>query len=177
MADAAKWYVIHTYSGYEKMVAENIKKVVENKNCQSLIMEVRVPVEKFKEIKNGKAREVERKLFPGYVIVKMVLNDDSWLIIKKIKGVTGFVGHSYSPSFLSQQEVDKLGIEKHNVEVDYNVGDIVKVSSGAFEGFSGTVKGIDKDSGKVEVEVVVFGRNTPIEVDLDSVVLESLDAN
>lgn len=172
MNEAAKWYVIHTYSGYEKLVVENINKVINSGSLNDLILEARVPVEKVKELRNGKMREIERKLFPGYVIVKMVLNDDSWLAIKKVKGVTGFVGDAYNPNCLSQKEVDKLGFENKKVEVDYKVGDMVKINSGAFEGFSGKVEEIDLENLRVKVIVSVFGRNTPIEVSVNSVVLK-----
>lgn len=171
MGEEAKWYVIHTYSGYEKLVAENIKKIVE-KNNNSDIMEARVPVEKVKELRNGKYREVERKLFPGYVIVRMIFNDESWFTIKSVKGVTGFVGDPHNPNCLTQSEVDKLGIEEKNIEIDYKVGDTVSIMSGAFEGSNGEVAEIDMENAKVKVVVSVFGRNTSIEVDLDKVVLK-----
>lgn len=171
MGEEAKWYVIHTYSGYEKLVAENIRKIVE-KNNNSDIMEARVPVEKVKELRNGKYREVERKLFPGYVIVRMIFNDESWFTIKSVKGVTGFVGDPHNPNCLTQSEVDKLGIEEKNIEIDYKVGDTVSIMSGAFEGSNGEVAEIDMENAKVKVVVSVFGRNTSIEVDLDKVVLK-----
>ncbi len=171
MGEEAKWYVIHTYSGYEKLVAENIKKIVE-KNNNSDIIEARVPVEKVKELRNGKYREVERKLFPGYVIVRMIFNDESWFTIKSVKGVTGFVGDPHNPNCLTQSEVDKLGIEEKNIEIDYKVGDTVSIMSGAFEGSNGEVAEIDMENAKVKVVVSVFGRNTSIEVDLDKVVLK-----
>ncbi len=172
MSEVAKWYVIHTYSGYEKLVAENIKKVIVSKNLSDIIQEAKVPIQKVKELRNGKYKDVEKKLFPGYVLVKMVLNDDSWFVIKHIKGVTGFVGDPHKPNSLSQIEIDKLGIEEKNVQVDYKVGDIVDVVSGALKGFSGNVEAIDEKSGKVRVVVSVFGRNTAIEIDLDKVVLK-----
>ena len=171
MGEEAKWYVIHTYSGYEKLVAENIKKIVEKSNNND-IMEARVPVEKVKELRNGKYREIERKLFPGYVIVRMIFNDESWFTIKSVKGVTGFVGDPHNPNCLTQSEVDKLGIEEKNIEIDYKVGDIVNIVSGAFEGSNGEVAEIDMENAKVKVVVSVFGRNTSIEVDLDKVVLK-----
>ena len=171
MGEEAKWYVIHTYSGYEKLVAENIKKK-KKKNNNSDIIEARVPVEKVKELRNGKYREVERKLFPGYVIVRMIFNDESWFTIKSVKGVTGFVGDPHNPNCLTQSEVDKLGIEEKNIEIDYKVGDTVSIMSGAFEGSNGEVAEIDMENAKVKVVVSVFGRNTSIEVDLDKVVLK-----
>ena len=172
MDEDAKWYVVHTYSGYEKLVAENIKRYIEKNDVKGVIQEAKVPTEKVKELRNGKYREVERKLFPGYVIVKMVLNNESWLIIKHIKGVTGFVGDAHNPNSLTQEEVDKLGIEEKNVEVDYRVGDVVSIISGAFEGTNGEVKEIDMESEKARVDVSIFGRITTIEVDLDKIVLK-----
>ena len=172
MDDEARWFVIHTYSGYEKMVVENIKKAIKSENFGNLIKDAIVPTEKVKELRNGKFREVEKKLFPGYVIVKMIFNNESWFAIKNVKGVTGFVGDPYNPNSLSQGEVDKLGIEKHTVKVDYKVGDVVRIVSGAFEGFNGKVEEIDEDASKVKVVVSVFGRNTSIDVDLEKVVLK-----
>jgi len=171
MGEEAKWYVIHTYSGYEKLVAENIKKIIE-KNDNSDIIEARVPVEKVKELRNGKYREIERKLFPGYVIVRMIFNDESWFTIKSVKGVTGFVGDPHNPNCLTQSEVDKLGIEEKNIEIDYKVGDTVNIVSGAFEGSNGEVIEIDMENAKAKIVISVFGRNTSIEVDLDKVVLK-----
>ena len=172
MDEISKWYVIHTYSGYEKMVAENIKKAIETKNLKDVIQEAKVPIQKIKELRNGEYKNIERKLFPGYVLVKMVLNDDSWFIIKHIKGVTGFVGDPYNPNSLSQIEVERLGIEEKNIKVDYKVGDVVEVVSGALKGFIGNVEEVDEENSKVKVNVSVFGRNTSIDVDLDKVVLK-----
>ncbi len=172
MEEEAKWYVIHTYSGYEKMVVDNIKKIIKSKNLSDVIEDAIIPTEKIKELKNGKFREVEKKLFPGYVIVKMILNDDSWLIIKHVKGVSGFVGDPHNPNSLSQREIDKLGIEKHEVKVDYSVGDVVNVISGAFEGFNGRVEEINEEKSKVKVSVSVFGRSTAIELELDQIVVK-----
>lgn len=135
-------------------------------------MEAKVPIEKVKELRNGKYREIERKLFPGYVIVRMVFNDESWFTIKSVKGVTGFVGDPHNPNCLTQSEVDKLGIEEKNIEIDYKVGDVVSIVSGAFEGSSGEVAEIDRESAKAKVIVSVFGRNTSIEVDLDKLILK-----
>lgn len=172
MDETSKWYVVHTYSGYEKLVVENIEKAIKNKNLKEIIQEARVPTQKIKELRNGEYRNVEKKLFPGYVLVKMVLNDDSWFVIKQTKGVTGFVGDPYNPNSLSQVEVERLGIEEKNIKVDYKVGDIVEVVSGALKGFSGNVEEIDEENAKVKVTVSVFGRNTSIDVDLDKVVLK-----
>ncbi len=172
MNGEAKWFVVHTYSGYEKMVVEKIKTIIEAGSLGDLVKDAIVPTEKVKELRNGKFRDVEKKLFPGYVIVKMVFNNETWFAIKNVKGVTGFVGDPHNPNSLSQSEIDKLGIEKHTVKVDYKVGDVVNIVSGAFEGFNGKVEEIDEEASKVRVVVSVFGRNTLIEVDLEKVVLK-----
>lgn len=140
MSDEAKWYVVHTYSGYENKVASNLEKTVENHSLQNLIFEIRVPTEKVTEVAaNGKTKEVERKIFPGYVIVKMILTDESWYAVRNIRGCTGFVGPSSKPIPLTDEEVERLGVETRNVEVSYNVGDSVQITDGPLEGFIGTV--------------------------------------
>lgn len=140
MSEEAKWYVVHTYSGYENKVATNLEKIVENRNLQDLIQQVYVPTETVTEIKDNKKKEVERKIFPGYVLVKMVMTDDSWYAVRNIRGCTGFVGPSSKPIPLSDEEVAALGVEKKSVEVQYNVGDSVRIVDGALEGFVGTVE-------------------------------------
>lgn len=169
MAEAAKWYVIHTYSGYENKVAQNIEKVVENHQLHDLIHEVRVPTETVTEIKDDKKREVERKIFPGYVLVKMILTDDSWYVVRNIRGVTGFVGPGSKPVPLTEEEVNALGVETKQVEVDYAVGDNVQVIHGPLEGFSGVVDELDTEKNYVKVTVSMFGRETPVELELDQV--------
>ncbi len=171
MSEAAKWYVIHTYSGYENKVAKNIETVVENQGLQELITEVRVPTETVLEVKDNKQREVERKIFPGYVIVKMILTDDSWYVIRNIRGVTGFVGPGSKPIPLSEKEVQDLGVETIHVEVNYAVGDSVRVVSGPLEGFVGVVETIDTDKNIVTVTVSMFGRDTIVELELNQVVI------
>lgn len=171
MAETARWYVVHTYSGYENKVATNIETVVENQGLQELIEEVRVPTEKVLEIKDNKEREVERKVFPGYVLVKMLLTDDSWYVIRNIRGVTGFVGPGSKPIPLSEKEVAALGVETVTVEVSYAVNDTVRVTSGPLEGFVGIVNQIDTDKNIVTVTVSMFGRNSPVELELSQVVL------
>lgn len=173
MSEAAKWYVIHTYSGYENKVAKNIETVVENQSLQELIMEIKVPTEKVLEIKDNKKREVERKIFPGYVIVKMVLTDDSWYVIRNIRGVTGFVGPGSKPIPLSEKEVQALGVESVHVEVNYAVGDTVRVTTGSLDGFIGVVDSIDVDKNLVTVTVSMFGRDTLVELELNQVVLSN----
>lgn len=171
MSEAAKWYVIHTYSGYENKVAKNIETVVENQGLHELITEVRVPTETVLEVKDNKQREVERKIFPGYVIVKMILSDDSWYVIRNIRGVTGFVGPGSKPIPLSEKEVQALGVETIHVEVNYAVGDSVRVVSGPLEGFVGVVETIDTDKNIVTVTVSMFGRDTLVELELNQVVI------
>lgn len=172
MSDIAKWYVIHTYSGYENKVAQNIEKAVESRQLHDLIQEVKVPMQIVEEIKDGKKQKIERKLFPSYVIVKMVLTDDSWYVVRNIRGVTGFVGPSSKPVPLTRKEVDALGVENHQVETDYSVGDSVKIISGSLEGFVGNVSSIDTVRGMVTVTVSILGRNTPVEVELSQVICD-----
>ena len=173
MSEAAKWYVIHTYSGYENKVAQTILKVVENRKLHDLIPEVRVPTEMVME-KNDKdeMREVERKIFPGYVLVKMILTDDSWYVVRNIRGCTGFVGPASKPVPLTDEEVVALGVEKHSVEVGYSEGDRVKIISGPLEGYSGTVKSVDTANNNVCVALSMFGRETPVEFELDQIALD-----
>lgn len=167
MSEEAKWYVIHTYSGYENKVATNIEKVVENRSLHDLITEVRVPTETVTEIKDNKKREVERKIFPGYVLVKMVLTDDSWYVVRNTRGVTGFVGPASKPVPLTDEEVEALGVEVKQIEVNYAVGDRVEIVDGPLEGFTGVVEELDLDKNRVKVVVSMFGRETPVELELD----------
>lgn len=167
--EQAQWYVVHTYSGYENKVAQNLTTIIENRRLQELIQEVRVPTEMVPDIKDGKERMVERKLFPGYVLVKMVMTDDSWYVVRNTRGVTGFVGPSSKPVPLTQTEVDSLGVDESVTTVDYAVGDSVEVLTGPLEGFVGLVESIDKAGGKVNVKVSMFGRETPAELELAQV--------
>ena len=168
MSDEAKWYVVHTYSGYENKVASNLEKTVENHQLQDLIHEIRVPTEKVLEVgSNGKTKEVERKIFPGYVIIKMILTDESWYVVRNIRGCTGFVGPSSKPIPLTAEEVERLGVETRNVEVSYKVGDSVQITDGPLEGFIGTVDEIDIDKNRIRVTVSMFGRETPVDLELD----------
>lgn len=170
MADnEARWYVVHTYSGYENKVASNLETTVENRNLGHLIQEIRVPTEKVTEIKDNKSREVERKVFPGYVIVKMIMNDDSWYIVRNISGCTGFVGPSSKPVPLTDEEVERLGVEIKNVEVDYNVGDSVRIIDGPFDDSVGIVDELNKEKNSVRVIIHMFGRETPVELELHQV--------
>ena len=170
MADnEARWYVVHTYSGYENKVASNLETTVENRNLGHLIQEIRVPTEKVTEIKDNKSREVERKVFPGSVIVKMIMNDDSWYIVRNIRGCTGFVGPSSKPVPLTDEEVERLGVEIKNVEVDYNVGDSVRIIDGPFDDSVGIVDELNKEKNSVRVIIHMFGRETPVELELHQV--------
>ena len=170
MSDAAKWYVVHTYSGYENKVASSIEKAVENRKLHDLIPAVNIPTETVTEVKDGKSREVERKLFPGYVLVKMVMTDDTWHLVRNVRGVTGFVGEaSNKPIPLTEDEVLALGMEKHEVVVLYKVGDRVRINDGPLESFTGVVDEIDPEKNKVTVVVSMFGRETPVELELDQV--------
>ena len=167
MAEQALWYVVHTYSGYENKVATNLETIVENRRLQDLIQEVTVPVEMVPELKDGKERLVERKLFPGYVLVKMVMTDESWYIVRNGRGVTGFVGPSSKPEPLSDEEAEKLGMNtKAELTLDYAVGDNVQITAGPLEGFVGVVDEIDLQAQKVKVKVSMFGRETPAELEL-----------
>ena len=169
MSETAKWYVIHTYSGYENKVAKSIETVVENQGFQELIHEVRVPTETVLEVDDNKQREVERKIFPGYVLVKMILTDDSWYVIRNIRGVTGFVGPGSKPVPLSDKEVEALGVENVHVEVNYTVGDSVSVIAGPLEGFTGVVDAIDTDKNCVTITVSMFGRDSQVDLELNQV--------
>ena len=168
MAEDAKWYVVHTYSGYENKVASNLEKTVENRQMQELIQEIRVPTEQVTEItEEGKRKEVERKIFPGYVIVKMVMTDESWYAVRNIRGCTGFVGPSSKPVPLTDAEVARLGVEQRQVEVSYQVGDSVNIIDGPLEGFIGVVEEMEPEKNRVRVTVSMFGRDTPVERELD----------
>ncbi len=166
MSDNANWYVVHTYSGYENKVADNLEKMVENRRMQDIIQEIRIPTETVVEIKDDKRKEVERKLFPGYVMVKMIMTDESWYIVRNTRGVTGFVGTTTKPVPLTQSEVDNLGVENRQVKVDYVIGDNVKVIYGPLSGFVGVVEKIDTEKQLVKVKVSMFGRETSAELGL-----------
>ena len=169
MAGELKWYVAHTYSGYENTVAVSIERAVENRNMHDLITEVSIPLETVTEITDNGPKTVERKVFPGYVLVKMVMTDETWHLVRNIRGVTGFVGSANKAIPLSDEEIAALGVEKREIIVSYNVGDSVKIIDGALESFIGTVEELDKERGKVRVVVSMFGRETPVELELDQV--------
>ena len=167
MADTeAKWYILHTYSGYENKVASDIMKVVENRGLQNLIEEVYLPVEM---TRHGKEVEVEEKLFPSYVFVKMIITNESWYICRNTRGVTGFVGPGSQPTPLSEEEVRNLGIITKETSVSLDVGDSVKIKSGPLEGFEGTVSSVDPDQNKVVVDLVMMGQMAPTSFELSAV--------
>lgn len=181
MSNDSRWYVVHTYSGYENKVATNILKAAENRKMQDEIFEVKIPTETVVEVReDGKTREVERKIFPGYVMVKIAtfldendmpkISDEAWVVIRGTRGATGFVGPEGKPVPLTEEEVYRLGVEKKVVEVKYEVGDTVNIIDEIFEGFSGTVEEIDLDNNKVKVTVsALFGKETLVELELDQV--------
>ena len=172
MSENAKWYVIHTYSGYENAVKTSIEKFVNGRGMEDMILRMEIPVETVKEVsESGEAKEVERKVFPGYVLIKMVMTDDTWHLVRNVRGVTGFVGSGTKPTPLTEEEVQQLGIEKHEIVVSYSEGDSVRINDGPLTSFIGTVDQIDIEKNKVRVIVSMFGRETPVELELDQVEL------
>ena len=169
MAESAKWYVVHTYSGYENTVAASIEKAVENRNMHDLIQEVSIPLETVTEITDNGPKTVERKVFPGYVLVKMVMTDETWHLVRNVRGATGFVGSGNKAIPLSDEEIAALGVEKREVVIGYVVGDNVRITDGALKSYLGTVDEIDMEHEKVRIVVSMFGRETPVELDLDQV--------
>lgn len=171
MAEEAKWYVVHTYSGYENKVKANIEKSVENRGISDMIQAVEVPLEDVVEEKNGVEKIVKRKVFPGYVVIKMVMNDESWYVVRNTRGVTGFVGPGSKPVPLSDEEVEKMGVEKVRMaDMDVSVGDHVSIISGPLEGFSGTVEAVETGRRKVVIKAHMFGKESCMEVDYSQVV-------
>ena len=169
MAEEAKWYVVHTYSGYENAVADTIMKSAENRRMTDLIHEVNIPMETVTEIEDGVSKTVERKVFPGYVLVKMVMTDESWHLIRNTRGCTGFVGSGNNAIPLTDEEIIALGVEKHDVVLDFEVGSRVRVADGPLEGFFGKVEELDTDKQVARVVVSMFGRETPIELEFDQI--------
>ena len=170
MSENAKWYVIHTYSGYENAVKTSIEKFVTGRNMEDMILQMEIPVETVKEVtESGETKEVERKVFPGYVLIKMVMTDDTWHLVRNVRGVTGFVGSANKPIPLTEEEVLAMGMEKHEIVVRYNVGDHVKIVDGPLASFTGVVEEIEPEKNRVSVMVSMFGRETPVELELDQV--------
>lgn len=163
--DTAYWYVVHTYSGYENKVKTNLEKTIENRGLEKWIEEVKVPTEEVVEIKDGKRKSVVRKKYPGYLMVKMILTDESWYVVRNTRGVTGFVGPGSKPIPLTEAEVEAMGVERVPVVLDAAVGETVRILSGPLENFLGTIEEIDSGSQKVRVVVSMFGRNTSVELD------------
>ena len=171
MAEAAKWYVLHTYSAYENTVKATIEKTVESRNLQDQILAISIPTETVTEItESGASKTYERKIYPGYVLVKMVYSDDTWHVIKNVRGVAGFVGASGNDPFpLTDDEVYEMGVEKREIVVNYTVGDTVRILDGPLTSFTGTVESVDVDNNAVNVVVSMFGRETSVEFELDQV--------
>ena len=170
MAETAKWYVVHTYSGYENTVKATIEKTVESRQLHDQILAISIPMETVTEItESGASKTYDRKVYPGYVLVKMVYSDDTWHVIRNIRGVTGFLGEGNKPIPLSESDIASLGVEKREIIVSYQVGDSVRITDGALESFLGTVEEIDLERSKVRVVVSMFGRETPVELELDQV--------
>ncbi|OGO86802.1 MAG: transcription termination/antitermination protein NusG [Clostridiales bacterium GWE2_32_10] len=170
MLEEVRWYVIHTYSGYENKVKANLENIVENRNIHDLILEVKVPMQDVTEIKNGAKKVVSRKVFPSYVLVKMVMNDDTWYIVRNIRGVTGFVGPGSKPVALTDEEIKFMGIENLEItEIDISINELVKVTSGPFKDSTGVINEINKAKKVVVVMLSIFGRETPVELDISQV--------
>jgi len=170
MAENAQWYVVQTYSGYENTVKATIEKTIENRQLQDVICEVVIPMETVTEVTENGPKTFERKLFPGYVLVKMVMNSETWYIVRNVRGVTGFVGaSSTNPLPLTEKETIQWGVERHEVVVNYKVGDTVRIADGPLTSFTGRVEALDVDKNSVRVIVSMFGRETPIELELDQV--------
>jgi len=174
------WYVVHTYSGYENKVASNLKKIVENRGISDLIMDISIPTETVSEVTPGgdssdngeiNTKEVERKLFPCYVFVKMIMNPETWHIVRNTTGVTGFVGPGSAPTPLSEAEVEAMGVEVKVIELTYKVGDDVNICSGPFSNYKGVVEKISDDMTRVTVSVNLFGRPTNVDLNSDQVEL------
>lgn len=175
MAEIAQWYVVHTYSGYENTVKASIEKAVENRKMHDLIHEINIPVETVTEIVDSKTKTTEHKIFPGYVLVKMILTDESWHLVRNVRGVTGFVGSENDPIPLSEDELLSLGVEKKEVVAGVKAGDSVKVIDGPLDGFLGIVEDVDAEKNRLRVVLSMFGRETPVDLELDQVeVTESI---
>ena len=169
MSNEAKWYVAHTYSGYENKVKADIEKTIENRNMQDVIQEISVPMEEVVEIKDDKKKTVMRKVFPGYVIVKMIMTDESWYVVRNCRGVTGFVGPGSKPVPLTEEEIAAIGLEKKTVTVGFEVGDNIRVKYGPLEGFVGVITAIVMDKQKIKAKISMFGRDTDVELEFNQV--------
>lgn len=174
MSDSAKWYVIHTYSGYENAVKTSIEKFVTGRSMEDQILRMEIPMETVTEVTDsGATKEVERKVFPGYVLIKMIMTDETWHLVRNVRGVTGFVGSANKAIPLSEEEVLAMGMEKHEIVVRYSVGDHVRIMDGPLASFTGVVEEIEPEKNRVSVVVSMFGRETPVELELDQVEVQT----
>lgn len=160
----ANWYVVHTYSGYENKVKADIEKTIENRHLEDEILEVRIPMEEVVELKNGAKKKVQKKLFPGYVLINMIMNDDTWYVVRNTRGVTGFVGPGSKPVPLTEAEMSPLGVREENIVVDFQVGDAVTVVAGVWKDTVGVIRSMNESKQTVTINVELFGRETPVEI-------------
>ena len=160
----ANWYVVHTYSGYENKVKADIEKTIENRHLENEILEVRIPMEEVVELRNGAKKKVQKKLFPGYVLINMYMNDDTWYVVRNTRGVTGFVGPGSKPVPLTEAEMRPLGINEENIVVDFGVGDMVSVIAGVWKDTVGVIQTMNESKQTVTINVELFGRETPVEI-------------
>ena len=173
MSDSAKWYVVHTYSGYENAVKTSIEKFVTGRGMEDKILRIEIPMETVTEVtESGVSKEGERKVFAGYVLIKMVMTDDTWHLVRNVRGVTGFVGSANKAIPLTEEEVLAMGMEKHEIVVRYNVGDHVRIVDGPLSTFTGVVEEIEPEKNRVSVMVSMFGRETPVDLELDQVEIQ-----
>ncbi len=173
MPEEPKWYVVHTYSGYENKVKANIEKTIENRKLQDQILEVSVPLQDVIEVKNGVKKKAQKKMFPGYVLLYMIMNDDTWYVVRNTRGVTGFVGPGSKPVPLTEEEMQSMGIQKDEVIVDFEVGDTVMVVNGAWENMQGIIRAINNAKQTVTINIDIFGRETPVEISFTDVRVQS----
>ena len=160
----ARWYVVHTYSGYENKVKANIEKTIENRHLEDQILEVRVPLQEVVEMKNGRKQTVQKKMFPGYVLINMIMNDDTWYVVRNTRGVTGFVGPGSKPVPLTETEMVNLGVCADNFEVEFKEGDVIRVVSGVWKDTVAPIRGVNQSKQSVTINVELFGRETPVEI-------------
>ena len=165
----ARWYVVHTYSGYENKVKTSLEQSIENRKLQDQILEVSVPTQEVVELKNNKRKVSEKKLFPGYVLINMVMNDDTWYVVRNTRGVTGFVGPGSKPVPLTEEEMATLGIKRENIDIDISEGEVVSVIAGVWAGTAGPIKRIDENRQTVTIDVDMFGRETPVEISFNEI--------
>ncbi len=164
-----RWYVVHTYSGYENKIKTDLEKTIKNRELEEYFFDIIVPMEEQIEIKDGKKKTNLKKVFPGYVLIKMIVTEETWYIVRNTRGVTGFVGSGTDPIPLTDEEIKSMGFEDVNVNVDYEINDQVQIMNGAFENFVGTVQEINKEKHKVKVLVSMFGRETPVELEFSQI--------